>query len=88
MKCLVIDEADRILDIGFEVEMQQILKKLPKKRQSMLFSATQTPKVDDLIKAALNSNPLRLGIEDKSNMEATVEGLEQVSNNNYSLFRL
>ncbi|CAD5209459.1 unnamed protein product [Bursaphelenchus xylophilus] len=77
MKCLVIDEADRILDIGFEVEMKQILKLLPKKRQSMLFSATQTSKVDELIKAALNSNPLRIGVEDKTAAEATVDGLEQ-----------
>lgn len=45
MKCLVIDEADRILDIGFEVEMQQILRRLPGERQTMLFSATHTPKV-------------------------------------------
>ncbi|KIH48560.1 hypothetical protein ANCDUO_21370, partial [Ancylostoma duodenale] len=44
LKCLIIDEADRILDIGFEVEMQQILRHLPKKRQTMLFSATHTPK--------------------------------------------
>lgn len=45
LKCLIIDEADRILDIGFEIEMQQILRLLPKKRQTMFFSATQTPKV-------------------------------------------
>lgn len=45
LKCLIIDEADRILDIGFEIEMQQILRALPKKRQTMFFSATQTPKV-------------------------------------------
>lgn len=45
LKCLIIDEADRILDIGFELEMQQILRILPKKRQTMLFSATVTSKV-------------------------------------------
>lgn len=38
---LVIDEADRILEIGFEEEMRQIVKILPKDRQTMLFSATQ-----------------------------------------------
>ena len=47
LKCLIIDEADRILDIGFELEMQQILRVLPKKRQTMLFSATKTSKVCD-----------------------------------------
>lgn len=44
LACLVIDEADRILEIGFEEEMRQIIKILPKDRQTMLFSATQTTK--------------------------------------------
>ena len=44
LACLVIDEADRILEIGFEEEMRQIIKILPKERQTMLFSATQTTK--------------------------------------------
>ena len=43
--CLVIDEADRILEIGFEEEMRQIIKLLPKERQTMFYSATQTTKV-------------------------------------------
>ncbi len=46
LACLVIDEADRILEIGFEEEMRQIIKLLPKERQTMLFSATQTTKVN------------------------------------------
>lgn len=45
LQCLIIDEADRILQQGFEEEMRQIIKLLPKKRQTMLFSATQTRKV-------------------------------------------
>ncbi|GMG39173.1 unnamed protein product [[Candida] boidinii] len=45
LKTLIIDEADRILEIGFEEEMKQIVKILPnEKRQTMLFSATQTTK--------------------------------------------
>ena len=42
---LIIDEADAILKIGFEEEMNQILKILPAERQTALFSATQTEKV-------------------------------------------
>ncbi|XGW24948.1 hypothetical protein V3C99_006414 [Haemonchus contortus] len=76
MKCLVIDEADRILDIGFELEMQQILRYLPRKRQTMLFSATHTPKVDELVKISLHSNPVKLSVAEKSEA-ATVEGLQQ-----------
>ena len=37
LMCLCIDEADRILEVGFEEEMKQIIKLLPKKRQTMLF---------------------------------------------------
>ncbi|KHJ79281.1 DEAD/DEAH box helicase [Oesophagostomum dentatum] len=76
LKCLIIDEADRILDIGFEIEMQQILRHLPKKRQTMLFSATHTPKVDELVKLSLHSNPIKLSVAEKSEV-ATVEGLQQ-----------
>lgn len=48
MQMLVIDEADRILEQGFEEEMHQIIKLLPKERQTMLFSATQTKKVGEV----------------------------------------
>jgi ATP-dependent RNA helicase DDX18/HAS1 len=50
---LVIDEADAILKIGFEEEMNEILKVLPTERQTILFSATQTKKVDSLAKLSL-----------------------------------
>lgn len=58
LQCLVIDEADRILMQGFEDEMKQIIKLLPKKRQTMLFSATQTRKVEDLARISLKEEPL------------------------------
>uniref|UniRef100_A0A915EL99 ATP-dependent RNA helicase n=1 Tax=Ditylenchus dipsaci TaxID=166011 RepID=A0A915EL99_9BILA len=83
LKCLIIDEADRIFDIGFEVEMHQIIKMLPKKRQTVLFSATHSHKVDDLVKVALNTNPLKIGLDESDGQNAdgsktaTVEGLEQ-----------
>ncbi|XP_033740781.1 ATP-dependent RNA helicase HAS1-like isoform X1 [Pecten maximus] len=76
LQCLIIDEADRILDIGFEEEMKQIIKLLPKKRQTMLFSATQTRKIEDLAKVSLKKEPLYVGVDD-SKERATVEGLEQ-----------
>ncbi|MEW5303369.1 MAG: hypothetical protein WDW36_006070 [Sanguina aurantia] len=58
LACLVIDEADRILEIGFEEEMRQIIKLLPKERQTMLFSATQTTKVEDLARLSFKHKPL------------------------------
>jgi len=76
VQCLVIDEADRILDIGFEEEMKQIIRLLPKKRQTMMFSATQTRKTEDLARISLKGEPLYVGVDDKES-EATNSALEQ-----------
>ncbi|KAH9491547.1 ATP-dependent RNA helicase ddx18 [Bulinus truncatus] len=76
LQCLVIDEADRILDMGFEEEMKQIIRLLPKKRQTMLFSATPTRKTEDLARISLKKEPFYIGVDDKK-QAATVEGLEQ-----------
>ncbi|XP_044258554.1 probable ATP-dependent RNA helicase pitchoune [Tribolium madens] len=76
LQCLVIDEADRILDIGFEEEMKQIISLLPKRRQTMLFSATQTKKIETLTSLALKKEPIYVGVDDAKS-EATVTGLEQ-----------
>eukprot|EP00741_Cyanophora_paradoxa_P000732 tig00000441_g705.t1 len=75
LQVLVIDEADRILEIGFEEEMRQILKLLPTERRTMLFSATQTTKVEDLARLSLR-RPLYVGVHDNA-VTATVDGLEQ-----------
>ena len=75
LQCLVIDEADRILEVGFEEEMRQILKIVPKKRQTMLFSATQTTKVEDLARLSLQK-PLYVGVDDQRE-HSTAAGLEQ-----------
>lgn len=77
LKSLVIDEADRILEIGFEDEMRQIIKILPKEdRQTMLFSATQTTKVEDLARISLRPGPLYINVDEEKQF-STVEGLEQ-----------
>ena len=66
LQCLIIDEADRCLDIGFEHDMKQIVKILPKKRQTMLFSATSSRKQEDLINLALKREPIYVGIEEQN----------------------
>ncbi|KAJ3408346.1 ATP-dependent RNA helicase [Chytriomyces hyalinus] len=76
LKILTIDEADRILEAGFEEEMHQIIKILPSERQTMLFSATQTTKVSDLARVSLKKAPLYINV-DEHKEKATVEGLEQ-----------
>ncbi|KAL2821952.1 ATP-dependent RNA helicase has1 [Aspergillus granulosus] len=77
LKTLVIDEADRILEVGFEDEMRQIVKILPsEERQTMLFSATQTTKVEDLARISLRPGPLYINVDHKKE-HSTVSGLEQ-----------
>lgn len=53
LQMLVLDEADRILDMGFQSTVDAIIEHLPKKRQTLLFSATQTKKVADLARLSL-----------------------------------
>ena len=56
---LVVDEADRMLEMGFGAEMEQILSRAPKPRQTVLFSATY-PRSIDAMTAAHQQNPARL----------------------------
>ncbi|KAH9042346.1 DEAD-domain-containing protein [Lactarius hengduanensis] len=61
---LVLDEADRMLSDGFADELGEIIKSCPVSRQTMLFSATMTDTVDELIKMSLNK-PVRLFVDPK-----------------------
>ncbi|GAB4054294.1 DEAD/DEAH box helicase [Spirosoma litoris] len=59
IKKLVIDEVDEMLDLGFRAQLKNILDLLPQKRQNLLFSATITPEVEELIDTFFN-NPVRV----------------------------
>ncbi|KAJ8522525.1 hypothetical protein ONZ45_g897 [Pleurotus djamor] len=61
---LVLDEADRMMSDGFADELTEIVKSCPKSRQTMLFSATMTDSVDELVKLSLNK-PVRLFVDPK-----------------------
>jgi ATP-dependent RNA helicase DDX27 len=63
---LVLDEADRLLDLGFQEEVGEIIKACPVDRQTLLFSATMNTKVDDLIKLSMK-RPVRIRISGKEN---------------------
>jgi ATP-dependent RNA helicase RhlE len=70
---LVLDEADRMLDMGFVRDVQKILAKLPDQRQSMLFSATMPGPVAKLAKSML-WEPMRVEVTPEV---VTVEAIEQ-----------
>ncbi|KAF1923943.1 DEAD-domain-containing protein [Didymella exigua CBS 183.55] len=75
LKMLVLDEADRILDMGFQKDVDAIVEYLPRDRQTLLFSATQSRRVSDLARLSLHE-PEYVSVhgEDKS---ATPNGLRQ-----------
>lgn len=73
LKFLIMDEADRMLNLDFEVELDKILKVIPRDRRTYLFSATMTAKVGKLERASLR-NPVRVEV---SNKYKTVDTLKQ-----------
>lgn len=61
LECLILDEADRMLDMGFHDDIMKIVELTPKTRQTMLFSATMPPKIRKLAEKLLN-NPINVEI--------------------------
>ncbi|RUP52327.1 DEAD-domain-containing protein [Jimgerdemannia flammicorona] len=71
LKYLVMDEADRLLDMDFGPKIDQILKVIPKERHTYLFSATMTTKVQKLQRASLN-NPVKVEVSTKYSTVSTL----------------
>ncbi len=73
LKFLILDEADRLLNMDFEKEIDKILQVIPKQRSTFLFSATMTSKVAKLQRASLN-DPVKIEVSKKYQ---TAAGLKQ-----------
>ncbi|MFT6793704.1 MAG: ATP-dependent RNA helicase RhlE [Rubritalea sp.] len=72
IEVLVLDEADRMLDMGFIPDIRTIVKKLPKSKQTLLFSATLNSQIESLTKEFLNS-PTLIEVERRASPADTIE---------------
>ncbi len=72
LEVFVLDEADRMLDMGFIDEVQRIVRKLPKKRQTLFFSATMPKKIQSLADSIL-IDPIEIRVDPEAPVVGTVE---------------
>lgn len=80
IEVLVLDEADRMLDIGFYDDIMHITSYVPKKRQTLMFSATMPPKIRSMSKHIMK-NPVEISLEMSKPPEGVKQALYMLSDN-------
>ncbi|OMJ91591.1 hypothetical protein SteCoe_5849 [Stentor coeruleus] len=85
VEILILDEADRLLDMGFKEKITWIIESLPRQRRTGLFSATMTTDVQSLIKAGLR-NPIYINVKVTKNDTNHSQALPKGLTNYYSIF--
>ncbi|MCD6173231.1 MAG: DEAD/DEAH box helicase [Sulfurimonas sp.] len=78
---LVLDEADKMLNLGFAEELDLILESIPKERQNLLFSATYPQKILD-IASKITSNPIEVKVEEEIVVETIKQRVIEVNREN------
>jgi ATP-dependent RNA helicase RhlE len=80
IEVLVLDEADRMLDIGFYDDIMRIVSSLPKKRQTLMFSATMPPKIRSMSRHIMK-NPVEIALEMSKPAEGVIQTVYLLSDN-------
>jgi superfamily II DNA/RNA helicase len=80
IEVLVLDEADRMLDIGFYDDIMHIISCLPKKRQTLMLSATMPPKIRSLSKHIMK-NPVEIALEMSKPADGVIQAVYKLSDN-------
>jgi len=82
VQIFVLDEADRMLDMGFIIDVKRILAKIPQKKQTLLFSATMPKEIANMVNSIL-TDPVKVAITPPaSTVDATVQSLYFVDKEN------